>query len=99
MQKDVCRFCIKTKAGHRCVLYDQPLKSDGEFVDKVRDCCKATAGYASSIDVAPQGPTIEPQELMEQTIELYTKTVNELLAQRYPRPLAEQAAKRHLLGR
>lgn len=99
MQKDVCRFCIKTKAGYRCLLYDQPLKSDGEFIDKVRDCCKATAGFASRIEEAPPVPTVEPHELMKQTIELYSKTVNELLNQKYPRAIAEQVAKQHLLGK
>lgn len=80
------------------MLYDQPLKTDGEFIDKVRECCKATAGFASVIDEAPQVPTIEPIELMKQTIELYSKTVNELLNQKYPRAIAEQVAKKHILG-
>lgn len=98
MQNDTCRFCIKTRAGHRCVLYDQPLKTDGEFIYKVRDCCRATAGFASSIDEAPQAPAIQPKELIKQTIELYTKTVNDLMKQGYPQPIAETAAKKHLLG-
>lgn len=98
LQKSNCRFCIKANGGYRCVLYDQPLKTDGEFIDKVRDCCRATAGYASSVAEAPPVPTIEPQELIKQTIDLYTKTVNELVAQKYPRTIAEQVAKKHLLG-
>lgn len=98
LQKDVCRFCIKDKFGHRCLLYDQPLKTDGEFIDKVRACCKATAGFASVIDEAPQVPTIQPKELIKQTIDLYTKTVDELLKQGYPKPLAETVAKKYLLG-
>ena len=98
LQKDNCRFCIKTKSGHRCVLYDQPLKSDGEFIDKVRECCKATAGFASAISEPAPVPTVDPRELMKQTLDLYSKTVNELLAQRYPRAIAEQIAKQHLLG-
>lgn len=98
LQKDVCRFCVKDNAGHRCVLYDQPLKSDGEFIDKVRACCKATAGFASSIAEAPQAPTIEPRELVKQTIDLYAKTVNDLLKQGYPRQIAETVAKKHLLS-
>ena len=98
LQKDTCRFCIKVKGGYRCMLYDQPLKSDGEFIDKVRECCKATAGFRSEIGEAPQGPTIEPQELIKQTIELYDKTVKELVSQKYPRAIAEIVAKKHLLG-
>lgn len=97
LQKDTCRFCVKTKDGHRCLLYDKPLKTDGEFIDKVRECCKATAGFASVIDEAPPVPTIQPRELMKQTIELYNKTVNELLSQGYPKSIAETVAKKHLL--
>lgn len=97
LQKDTCRFCVKGKAGYHCLLYDQPLKSDGEFIDKVRTCCKATAGFASTVDEAPQAPTVEPRELIKQTIDLYAKTVNDLLKQGYPRQIAETVAKKHLL--
>lgn len=98
LQKSTCRFCLKTRAGHHCMLYDQPLKSDGEYIDKVRECCRATAGYPSSIDLAPPAPTVDPRELMKQTIDLYSKTVNELLKQGYPRQIAETVAKKHLLS-
>ena len=43
-------------------------------------------------------PTIPPKDLMKQTIELYSKTVSDLVAQGYPRPMAEQAAKKYILG-
>ena len=98
LQKDTCRFCNKTRTGYHCSLYDRPLKSDGEFIDKVRDCCKATAGYASDIE-EPAVPAVEPRELMKQTIDLYSKTVNTLLNQGYPRQIAEATAKKYLLDK
>lgn len=98
LQKDVCRFCIKTRGGYRCALYDQTLSTDGEFIDKVRACCKATAGFASNIEEAPAAPTVDPSLLVKQVIELYDKTVKELVNQKYPRAIAEQVAKKHLLG-
>lgn len=97
MQKDVCRFCIKSRSGYRCVLYDQPLKTDGEFIDKLRECCRATAGFASSVEEAPQAPTVDPRTLIKQTLALYAKYVNDLISQGYPRQLAEAAAKEYLL--
>ena len=97
--KQVCQFCIKTKDGHRCALYDQPLMSDGKQIQKVRQCCKATAGFASVIAPAiEETPTIKPKDLIEATINMYNKTVNELLSQGYPRQMAELAAKKHVLG-
>ena len=99
VSKDTCRFCVKTKTGHTCLLYDKSLDVNDGLIHKVRECCKATAGYPSTIEEAPQGPTIEPIEIMEHTINLYTKTVNELLAQRFPRSMAEAAAKKHILGK
>lgn len=98
LQNDTCRFCIKTKTGRHCVLYDQPLRTDGEFIDKARECCKATAGFASNIVEAPPAPTIDPRELIKQVVDLYAKTVNDLLAQGYPRQIAETLAKKHLLS-
>lgn len=91
-----CRFCIKTKAGHRCMLYDEALSTNDGMISKVRECCRATAGFASVIDV-PQAPTISPKEIMKQTIELYSKTVNDLIAQGYPKAMADTIAKKYLL--
>jgi hypothetical protein len=93
----VCQFCIKSNKAYRCALYDQPLMSDGVQIKKLPQCCKATAGFASVIEEPPQALTIPPKDLMKQTIELYSKTVNDLLAQGYPRQMAEVAAKQYLL--
>lgn len=98
MSTHTCKFCIKTKAGVRCALYDEPLSTDGIYIHKVRECCKATAGYESTIDEAPAAPTIEPKEIVKHTIEQYDKTVDALLAQGYPKALAKQAARQMLLG-
>ena len=95
--KQVCQFCIKTKGGYRCALYDQPLMSDGVQIRKTPQCCKATAGYESVIEPA-EAPTVQPRDLMKATIELYNKTVNDLVNQGYPRQMAEKAAEKHVLG-
>lgn len=95
--KQVCQFCIKERGGYRCALYDQQLMSDGKQVQKVRQCCKATAGFESVI-VPAEAPTIQPKDLMKATISLYNKTVNDLITQGYPRQIAEQVAEKHVLG-
>lgn len=95
--KQVCQFCIKERGCYRCALYDQPLMFDGVQIRKLDKCCKATAGFESVIEPAA-APTIKPNDLMKVTIELYNKTVNELLSQGYPRALAEKAAEKHVLG-
>lgn len=96
--KQVCQFCIKERGGHRCALYNAPLMSDGTQIRKLTPCCRATAGFESVIEEPPQVPTIPPKDLMKQTIELYSKTVNDLLGQGYPRQMAELAAKKYILG-
>ena len=95
--KQLCRFCQKTKEGYRCMLYDQSLLADHGEVHKARECCRATAGFESVIEESPEVPTIPPKDLMKQTIELYSKTVNDLLNQGYPRSMAETAAKKYIL--
>lgn len=80
------------------MLYDEPLSTKDGLTYKVRACCKATAGFESVIDEPPPAPTIPPKDLMKQTIELYSKTMNDLIAQGYPRPMAELAAKKYILG-
>lgn len=93
----VCRFCEKRGPGYHCQLYDTPLKFDGTLIDKNRTCCKNTAGFGIEIS-EPEVPTVDPKELMRQTLQIYNKTLNELLRQGYPRQIAEQVAQSHLLG-
>ena len=95
---DTCRFCQKTPTGHHCLLYDESLDVNDGLIKKVRACCKATAGFESVIDSPPPAPTLQPKELMKQTIKLYTKTVNDLMAQGYPKAIAETVATKHVLG-
>lgn len=97
LSKNTCRFCIKTKSGHHCVLYNESLSVNDGLIQKVRACCKAAAGYQSSIDAAPRVPTINPKELMKRTITLYNNTLNDLLKQGYPRAIAEEVAKKYIL--
>lgn len=79
------------------MLYGESLKTKGELIYKVRECCKATAGFESVVDEPAPTPAIPPKDLMKQTIELYSKTMNDLIAQGYPRPMAELAAKKYIL--
>lgn len=79
------------------MLYDQSLLADHGQVSKTKQCCRATAGFASVIEEPLQAPTIPPKDLIKQTIELYSKTVNDLLNQGYPRAMAETAAKKYIL--
>lgn len=99
--KNVCQFCIKTKQGHVCALYNEDLSVQGNKIAKVRACCKATAGFESVITPKveePAVPTIPPKDLMKQTIELYDKTLKDLMAQGYPQPIAAATAKKFILG-
>ena len=101
LSKQVCQFCIKTKQGHMCALYNEALSVQNNKIAKVRACCKATAGFESVIEPkaeAPAGPTIPPKDLMKQTIELYEKTTKDLVAQGYPHAMAAAAAKKYILG-
>ena len=92
----VCQFCIKSKGSQRCALYDQPLMSDGIQIKKLPQCCKATAGFESVIET-PEAPAIDPKEIVKHAIDIYTRTVDDLINQGYPRQLAERAAKQSLI--
>lgn len=103
--KEVCRFCEKTKKGHHCVLYDADLMSDGNLISKVKGCCRATAGYDTVVTYeAPQAPAqnqapaVDPKWIMQETLKMYNKSLNDLLAQGYPRPMAEKLAQQYVLG-
>ena len=98
LPKPTCRFCQKTRTGHHCALYDVQLMTEEDgAVHKAPQCVKATAGFASIVN-EPAAPTVDPKVLMKQTIDMYAKTVDELIKQGYPRPLANQVAKQHILG-
>lgn len=95
--KTTCRFCIKDKTGHHCLLYDKSLSVNNGLIQKVPACVDATAGFKSVIE-PDEVPTIEPKELMKQTINMYEKTVKDLMSQGYPQPIAAATAKKHILG-
>lgn len=99
--KELCRFCVKTKEGHRCLLYDKPLAVDPTFVHKTAECIKASAGFKTEVtEVTPTTvsiPTIDPKSLVRDTIKTYKKTVKDLMAKNYPRSIAETAAERYIL--
>ena len=92
-----CRFCVKTGGSYTCSLYDQSLYTDGSMIQKAHACKLACVGVATEVVEPDPGPTISPKELMEHTIEQYSKTVKELQRQGYPQPLAEKAAKQYIL--
>jgi hypothetical protein len=92
-----CRFCIKDKTGHHCVLYDQALSVNNKLIAKVPACIDATAGFKSEIEPA-EVPTIPPKVIMKQTIELYEQTIKSLVDQGYPQSIAAATAKKHILG-
>lgn len=95
--KATCRFCIKDKTGHHCLLYNKSLSANNGLISKVPACVETTAGYKSVIE-PDEVPTIDPKDLMKQTIDLYEKTVKELMTQGYPQPIAAATAKRYVLG-
>lgn len=92
-----CRFCVKGKSGHHCILHDKSLSVNNGLIQKVPACVDATAGFKSEIEPA-EAPTIDPKDLMKQTIDLYEKTVKDLMAQGYPQPIAAATAKKYVLG-
>lgn len=98
LQSGTCRFCIKEKTGHRCALYDAQLVAKNGLIEKVPACCRATAGYPSTIDEPPPAPQVQPKEIIKQAIDTYTKTVSDLVKQGYPHVMAENIARKVLLG-
>lgn len=97
--KELCRFCVKSRQGYRCLLHDEWLTADPTFVHKAAACIKATAGFAITADepVPEAGPTVPPKMLIKESLKTYRKTVNDLIAQGYPRNIAETVAEKYTL--
>lgn len=93
--KETCRFCVKTKAGYRCVLHDVALAADENFVRKPEVCIKLTAGFP--VDIAPEMPPMDPTVVMREALKIYKSTIKELTKQGYPYALAESLAEKYLL--
>lgn len=93
--KTTCRFCIKTKNGYCCVLHDSLLQSDANFIYKTPKCINATAGFAATVE--EPAPITDPKIIMRETLRVYTKELNSLLSQGYPRQLAETLATKQTL--
>lgn len=94
--KDVCKFCVKTKGGHRCTLFDEDLAADSKFVHKSQRCIKLTAGFAQQS--TPEPLAVDPKIVMRETLKQYKDTVKQLLSQGYPKEMAETIAERFVMG-
>lgn len=98
ISKNTCKFCQKTKAGHICLLYEDALSSKHGFIDKTPQCIRATANLAGEVDEPAPTPVVPPKILMKKAIDLYGKTLNDLMSQGYPRAIADEVAKKYVLG-
>lgn len=98
MSKELCRFCVKTKDGPTCILYNEDLSVKGGMISKTRACCMASAGYSSTVNSEPTVPVVKPKDIIKHTLETYLKTVESLVKDGYPRNLASTIAKKHTLG-
>ena len=94
MSKRTCKFCVK---GH-CVLYDKALAIQDGLVHKTEACKRATAGHGATIDATYTTPIVSPKDIIKQTVDMYSKVLADLLSQGYPRPMAEAAAKKYVMG-
>lgn len=94
--KNVCRFCVKDKHGHHCMLYDEGLAADMKFVYKCNKCIKVTAGF--TLEEEPELPRVDPKLIISETIKSYKKLVGQLIDQGYPPNLAETIATQYMLN-
>ena len=97
VSSELCRFCHQTKDGYRCSLYNVWLTSDRRLVDKADRCIKDTMQRSAEV-VDEDVPQIDPALIISETLKSYKKTLNSLLAQGYPRNLAEAIAEKFTLG-
>ena len=94
--KELCRFCVSTKAGKWCLLYDKPLASDISFVYKHDVCIDASAGFATEA-AEDSMPIVDPKLIIKEAIKSYKNVVANLVAQGYPQQMAETIATKHIL--
>lgn len=94
---ELCRFCQKTKNGHKCLLYDKWLTSDRGLVDKAPACIKATSNKSAAI-VDTELPQVDPKYIIKESLKTYKQTVDGLLNQGYPQNLAEDIAMKYVIG-
>lgn len=94
--KETCRFCVKTKFGYICTLYDTQLAESHGAVSKCYQCIEHTAGFTVEIS-EPEIPAVDPKFIMSETLAIYKKTLDTLLGQGYPRVMAEKLATKYVL--
>ena len=95
--KDLCRFCEKTRYGHRCRLFDSDLMADPRFVHKAAECIRLCDG--EYVEEAPPAPEVVDVKLLsKEMLKEFVKRRTELQKQGYPFALAEKAAAKYVLG-
>lgn len=100
ISSELCKFCVKEKAGYRCTLYDCWLSSSKGLVNKAPKCIDGTGWGVTVVEheEVQDMPKVEPQQIASAAIDEYIKTLEQLQAQGYPPKLAESVAKQYVLG-
>ena len=93
--KETCRFCIKSKEGYKCALYDENLHSDPTFVHKCKRCVDASAGFAAA--ELPDTVSVDPKTIIAETLKQYKRIKDDLLKQGFPATMADSLATQMML--
>lgn len=94
--KDNCRFCVKTKKCHVCVLYNMPLDTEeGLLIKKTHQCIQATYRSKDTVEDTIQ---VDPKNVMKLTMQEYRKIYKQLIAQGYPDNMADKMAQQMTMG-
>lgn len=93
--KDTCRFCVKTKSGHTCAIYNETLSSNGIEIMKTNKCIKATAMSKDTVedDVTQDlgaAVRIVKKDAIDSYHKIYTQLIKEGLSESAADKLARQ---------
>jgi len=110
VNKEHCRFCVKTSNSYTCVLYNLPLKTCDATIEKLAICQRAfcrtesnnpgdEASQESSDNTSQKETSKSVVIAIKTSIKLFCKTYQELRQQGITEPLALKVAEQLLLGK
>lgn len=90
--RNMCRFCTKTKQGYLCVLDNLPLLQEGELIMKHHICLKGTG------DVEIQESCVDTKQVLRVVLDEYRTTYKALVDEGYSHVVADKLAREVVLG-
>jgi hypothetical protein len=98
VNKEHCRFCVKTHSGYTCVLHNMQLAMQDGHIIKTHSCAKTSQFTTGEVELEEDEPlNIKPAQIAKASIKAFVSDYKRLRSQGFTEELALQLTQQSLI--